>query len=322
MCYKVLLVGLGNIGLRYDIKHTKDYILTHSRAFSYHDDFEIVAGVDVDESSRTLFESTYKVKTYNNLQMALNNTEVSIFVVSTPTYSHNEVITQILDRENPKVILCEKPISYDFSEASDIVAQCKEKKCMLYVNYMRRADIGVKEIINRVKNKEIQLPVRGVVFYSKGLFNSASHFINMLELIFGDIKDFVVTNKGRLWKDSDPEPDFELMFDQAKINFISIKEENYFHNTMEWVAANGRLRYERGGASILWESINNDNTFSGYTVLDEKIDSFKSDFYRIQYYVVDQISRAIKEESVTICTGDDALSTLNICSKIKRICCG
>ena len=218
--------------------------------------------------------------------------------------------------------MCEKPISYDFSEASDIVAQCKEKKCMLYVNYMRRADIGVKEIINRVKNKEIQLPVRGVVFYSKGLFNSASHFINMLELIFGDIKDFVVTNKGRLWKDSDPEPDFELMFDQAKINFISIKEENYFHNTMEWVAANGRLRYERGGASILWESINNDNTFSGYTVLDEKIDSFKSDFYRIQYYVVDQISRAIKEESVTICTGDDALSTLNICSKIKRICCG
>ena len=322
MPHNVLIIGLGKIGMEYDIKYDENHILSHSRAFDSHEDFKIVAGVDVDLEKCSLFNLKYNVKTYSSLHLAMDEVDASIFVISTSTESHHKVINQIFDITSPLVILCEKPICYGLEDAKNIIARCKENNSTLYVNYMRSADIGVRGILDRLQDSRILMPIRGVVWYSKGLFNSASHFINMLGIMFRSVAKIIVTDKGRMWNENDPEPDFKLIFNNVEIDFIAVKEENYFHNTMEWIAANGRLRYERGGAIISWENISDEGLFSGYTVLDEKIELLKSDFNRIQWHVTDQISRSIKGEKVTMCTGEDALKTLEVCDEIRERCYG
>ena len=48
---KVLFIGLGNISYKYDLGLSKDFILTHNRAFSFHPNFKIVGVVDNDKKS-------------------------------------------------------------------------------------------------------------------------------------------------------------------------------------------------------------------------------------------------------------------------------
>jgi len=321
MQHDVVIVGLGKIGMEYDLDHSKDFILSHARAFDLHKGFNIVAAVDTSSKKCSVFKSKYgeKLKTYIDLSIALKNVKASIFVIATPTDSHYKIINNILDNSDPLVILCEKPISHNMDQAKKIIAKCKKKKCKLYVNYFRRSDIGVGEIIKKINDKSIQDPVRGVVWYSKGLYNSASHFINILQFIFGSIQTIQVLNKGRLWNNKDPEPDFQLTFNKLKIDFIALKEENYFHNSMEIMMTNGRLSYQRGGAYISWQNVTKNNIFSEYNSLNDNRNIFQSDFSKIQWHVVEQIYKGINGELVTICSGDDALKTLDICNKIKKL---
>src|SRR5688500_8978687 len=114
-----------------------------------------------------------------------------------------------------------------------MVAACKASDCLLYVNYMRRSEPGVLEIKRRLVSGEIRTPVKGVVWYSKGLFNNGSHFFNLLEFWFGGMKKFKVIEPGRLWDGIDPEPDLQATFEHGTINFLSVKEECFSHHEID-----------------------------------------------------------------------------------------
>jgi predicted dehydrogenase len=317
---KVLIVGLGKIGMGYDLNLDVDnFILTHARAFSRHENFELVAGVDSNRDLGKAFESYYNRKSYTDLLVAIRETNPSIVVVATPTETHYAVITSILNEFAPNVIVCEKPIAFDLKQAQEIVFRCKDVNCHLYVNYMRCSDVGVAEIQRQIRIGLIESPIKGVVWYSKGLFNSASHFINLLEFLLGNVRSVQLINKGRLWNKVDPEPDFILFFDTGSVHFVALKAENYFHNAMELSAQNGRLRYERGGEDIYWNTVKANDVFSGYYSLNIEAEKLDSDFFRVQWHVVDQLHKSINLVSARICRGDDALRTLDTLVKIKGL---
>ena len=310
--HDVLIIGLGNIGIGYDLNHKSDeYVLSHARAFHLHESYRLCGGVDPDLEKRQMLEDHYGCKAFSDLAVAINETKPSIVVVATPTELHYETIQQVLNMNPLSIILCEKPISFDIEQAREIIQRCEEKNCRVFVNYMRNSDVGVREVLHRLNDGRIQKPIKGVVWYSKGMFNSASHFVNLLQYLLGKVKNIKLINSGRLWNESDPEPDFELTFESGKVCFLALRAEDFFHNTMELMASNGRLRYERGGEHILWENITSNKVFSGYTTLQNEIEYLKSDFFRIQWHVVDQLSEKFAGKNASICSGEDALNTLD-----------
>ncbi len=209
-------------------------------------------------------------------------------------------------------------MGFSASQAARAVNACRESDCALYVNYIRRSDVGVNEIYRRLRNGEIRGPVKGVVWYSKGLFNSASHFVNLLQYLFGGIESSQVVDSGRLWENHDPEPDFELLFECGKFKFMALPAENFFHNTLEVIASNGRLRYESGGQQIIWQKTTSNGMFSGYTTLQQESEFLASDFGRIQWHVADELAAAIESKPARICSGADALQTLEVLEDIKE----
>ena len=318
--YKVLIIGLGKIGLGYDLEYDKnDYALTHASAFNEHKLFELVGGVDVDCERCSLFTKHYGCDAFTDLSDAIKTTHPSIIVISTPTEHHYSTINDVLNEISPVAILCEKPIAYNVEHAKEIVTNCHKSNSALYVNYMRRSDISAAYIHKQITDKHIKSPFKGVVWYSKGLFNSASHFVNLLEYLLGKIINIQLINKGRLWEDIDPEPDFNIKFEKGSVQFNALKAENFFHNSMELIAENGRLRYERGGELIFWDKIDANNIFSGYTTLGLDTETLNSDFLRMQWHVVDQLARSLNGHASNICTGEDALQTLQTLDKIKAL---
>lgn len=322
MTLGALVVGLGQIGMGFDLKlDPSAHILTHARAFQQHPAFQLLGGVDPDVGRRKLFEDHYGGKAYADIDAAMSALRPDVVAVSTPTELHSKTVHSILKTRVPTAILCEKPLSYDIEEARDIVDVCREGNCRLYVNYIRRSDPGVAEVKRRLLEGDIACPVKGVVWYSKGLLNNGSHFFNLLKYWLGDMHEIRVVQPGRLWGGLDPEPDLMVSFVHGSICFLAAREENFSHYTIELIAPNGRLRYEQGGDRILWQPTTADATCEGYTVLSPIEEIINADLARIQWHVADQMAASLGGHQGRISSGSDALQTLEVLLAIRTDQC-
>lgn len=319
MSYKVLIVGLGQIGMGYDLHlDPSAHVYSHARAFSQHKKFSLIAGVDGDEQVRQRFESAYHCPAYFNINQALHHAQPDVVVISVPTQLHGECLRQLLGKFSPKLVLCEKPLSYSLKEAEAMVQACHQKGVRLYVNYMRRSEPGTISIKRRLEDNTIKKPVKGIVWYSKGFLHNGSHFFNLLEYWLGKYKNSFVLNPGRLVGDNDQEPDVQVTFEQGSVTFFAAWEEAFSHHTIELLSASGRLRYEQGGEVIKWESLQSDPCFEGYTVLSDVIEQIPSGMKHYQRYVVEQLARVLDGEDAQLCTGIDALHTLNNMQQVLK----
>jgi len=315
----VLLIGLGNVGVGYDISdELTSKVLSHARAFSRHPDFRLVGGVDPNVDYCRRFHKAYCVQTYTDIATAICELSPDVVVVATPTVLHLKTINSVFEVGRPKAMLCEKPLAYDLSDAHQIVAICAQHDCALYVNFFRQVEPGVAEIRARISDGSIERPFKGVVWYSKGIFNSGVHFLSLLQSLLGEVVKVNVLNPGRKLSENDLEPDVEFFFPGGQVVFLAAREENFFHNTIELIAPNGRLRYEFGGARINWQGIEEDARFNGYKRLSEIVETISVDFDRIQWYVIEQLAKALEGQSTMLCTGADALRTQVILDIIKE----
>jgi len=315
---KALVVGLGNIGMGYDLDLSpEEYIITHASAFQSHPQFELVGGVDKNQQNCDVFSEHYCRPAFTELKKALVSTKPDIIAIALPTELHSDAIEIVFKNLSPSIILCEKPLSYNLSDAKKIVSLCELNNCSLYVNYMRRSDPASIEVLKRIKNNDLNTPLKGVVWYSKGLFNNGSHFFNLLQSWLGEMDDYKIINSGRLWDGIDPEPDFQVTFDNSEITFLSAKEENFSHYTIELVAENGRLRIDQGGQKVVWQFSDDDKVAKRYTILSDEEEIIHSDMQRSQWNVAEQIAHLSSGEESYLCTGIDAILTLEALENIR-----
>ena len=311
MSIAALIVGLGQIGMGYDLHLEQGkHIYSHARALSAHLAFRLVGGVDPDDQRRQSFTKTYGSPAYGDIESALQQQRPDLVVIAVPTQFHGQTLQRVLELAHPKVILCEKPLSYDLQEARGMLQACADRGVMLYVNYMRRSDPGVIEIQRRISNGEFGALVKGVAWYSKGFFHNGSHLFNMLEYWLGPMQSSAVLKRGRLWDGHDPEPDVQVAFRRGTVVFLAAWEEAFSHYTVELLSPAGRLRYEQGGELIQWQSVRPDPQFEGYTVLAEKPEIIESDMSRYQWHVAEQLARALDGQDAQLCAGKQALQTL------------
>lgn len=301
----------------YDLSQDLDErVYSHARAFSQHPDFKLLAAVDPDAERRILFTKTYKVPAYENLDMALAEHQSDVVVVAASTQFHSEILYMALNKGCPKAVLCEKPLSYDIDEARQMIQCCYEKGVELYVNYMRRSDPGVIEVKRLIEEGILKTPIKGVAWYSKGFIHNGSHFFNLLEYWLGSVKESHVLECGRLWDDVDPEPDVRVKFEKGCVVFLAAWEEAFSHYTVELVSSSGRVRYEQEGALIQWQPVQDDPVFKGYSILAPQAEIIPNGMACFQYNVTDQLARALRGEQAHICSGAEALHTLENMNRI------
>ena len=191
-----------------------------------------------------------------------------------------------------------------------MVASCREAGCMLYVNYLRRVEPGVREVKHRLQNGTIAAPLKGVLWYTKGLLHNGSHFSNLLEFWLGPVEKFSVINAGRGLGQADFEPDVQIKFAAGDVTFLAACEEHFSHHEIQLMAPNGRLCYLQGGGEILWQGVARDPDFPEYTMLSLPGERIATESAKLQWHVTDHVSACLRGRSSSLCSGDDALRTL------------
>ena len=305
-----VVIGLGKIGMGYDMHlPNSDYVMSHVRALRYHRNFRLLAAVDPDPKLRQDFTALTGQPAYVRIEDLLAQHRPEVVIVSSPTSSHKTVLDTVLDCYHPRAILCEKPLAVNAEDGKWMVTACRDAGVPLFVNFIRRADPGVQEARRRILDGNIRGPFKGMVWYSKGLLHNGSHFVDLLSYWLGPIRSFRLIATGRSIGKNDAEPDFQLNYEMGTVIFCAVREEDFSHYTVEIVARNGRMRYERGG-ELLWQGVEDDANLAGYRRLTATSEALANDSNKYQLHVAEQLSRALRGESHALCDGEQAAGTM------------
>ena len=299
-------MGLGKIGMEYDLNSTS--ILSHAKALYTHPSYEIVAGIDPDIIKRSTFSTRYRCPAFEDLSVLSASLEIDLFIISCPTINHLTTLKNILERFNPMYILCEKPVGDSHSSLFEIARTIKHYKSKVFVNYIRRCDSSYQDISNVLCTHNPQSRIKGYCYYVKGLYNTASHFISLLDGWLGPVER--ITRLSFHIADDQPfdyAAEFILHYQDADICFQTGSNTSYSYYDLRLYYSEGIIDYKFGGEQIY---AYNKSSESPPTLTSASL--IKSDMSNYQLNVYSSLYNAICNEESNIGDFDHAIRILRV----------
>ena len=250
---KSLVIGLGNIGLNYDIGKKKE-ILSHCKALNLNKSYELIGAVDKDLNKIKTFNKIYKKPYFKSIDKALIKLKPELIVISCNTEYHYDMFKKIKKCKSLKYVLLEKPGTLNFKNLKKILTFFEKKNIKVFINYFRLFDNYYVDIANKIKkNKYLEI----FVFYNRGILNNCGHFISFFNLFVKNFKKIKIIKVYKKQK-YDYEADFQLIYQNAKINF--------FRNNIKELL---NLKTIINGDKSNWTSLKNFNEFSFCNVIED-----------------------------------------------------
>jgi predicted dehydrogenase len=309
-----IIIGLGNIGLLYDInKH--DCIFSHTKACLSHKDINLLYGIDPDNNKRKLFTEITGKTAYSSIDSIQADSEhIDLVIISTPSTLRSEIVARVILLK-PACILMEKPIATSYNEAIAIIQQLKTLHIHVLVNYFRYFIPKIQNIQNFIKDRGRVL--RGVCHYSGGLINNASHYISLILQLMGHPESVSVVEDCKRQTSSDYHIMFKMNYEYSSILFIPMFASNYDIGEVDLLLEKGRVRLENYGEDIYCYESREDKFFKGYQRLEKVTDALPHpELTDYQYTVIDRICSMFSREIPWESNADNALSTIEICEKV------
>ena len=314
--FTAAIIGLGQIGQGYDYDlSAKYFIKTHATGFHYHPGFELIAGVDPDGAQRERFERKFNCPAFNTPQELFTQMNPEVVSIAVPTRAHLEVFGEVM-KSKPHAVVCEKPLGESLTAAKEMASLAIKQNCTLMVNYGRRFDPSVQTLKNAIAQGDFGQIYKGVVWYSKGLRNNGSHFVDLLGFLLGEAGRIKLVEAGRCYGGDDPEPDFTIQFGAALISFLSAREECFTHCEMELIGTGGCIKYLQSGAVIDMRRAVAHPHYSGYRSLEADGLIHTDCMQQVQLHGFSQLYDHLVTGSPLNSDGQTALATLRILEKI------
>jgi predicted dehydrogenase len=191
---KTGIIGLGKMGL------------SHASIVNAHPELDLVAVCDTSSLVLEALKKYGSYKTYSDYKKMLAENELEALLVATPTKFHAEMVMEGLSRNMH--VFCEKPFSLLVEQGEKMVSSATMNKVINQVGYHNRF-IGTFNYLKKL----VSSGVLGQVYHFTGeaygpvvtkrkestwrsvstegggcLYDYASHVINLIEYILGDIQ--------------------------------------------------------------------------------------------------------------------------------------
>ncbi len=260
---KAAIFGLGRIGATYDDLDNLEIPRSHLGALINNPIYEIVALIDPDQSTFKPLENHFSKNIFFTDDNLWNGTADVIIFANSPHNREKELNAII--KKSPKVIMLEKPLAADLEQAKKIeeLVNGSDVKCV--INFHRRYDQNYIAL-----KKQITKPPQKIICrYSKGLYNYASHHIDLVQNWFGDFSNIKILSNAE-------NPDFKADLScGANIYFLGFKNTKYDIFDMDIFFDDSVLHIENGGCEMRWQRCAPDLYYPNYTQLSQGIDMRK-----------------------------------------------
>lgn len=311
--FKIFIIGLGNIGLLYDLILPKNYVLSHTRAFHISNNFEILGVIDNNLKHKDFFKNYYAYPYFNSIDEAFKNFNPDGIIISTPPETHLDIISSVIKFKSISFIVCEKPFTNSLENSIKANKLCIKNKIKLFVNYQRNSSIITRQLLSDLNNNVIKGPIKINHWYSDGLENSCSHFISLFNQLFGEINNISMFNKKKSCTDK---KEFVLEYENAEIVFRNLSYP-YVFNGFKLFASNGILEYLNNGIEVNWYGLMDSKVnYPKKKIIGKKNIYHKNDFFTSQKSFTVELFKTLTNQNSYISTGHDAIYVRNIINKL------
>jgi predicted dehydrogenase len=194
--YKFALVGCGRIAVRHG------ELLTGPVAGA-----QLVAVCDVDPEKARAFGEKHDVPWFTDMDQMMTEAAPDVVSVLTPSGLHCEHVLRLAPYG--KHIVVEKPMALTLDDADAMIAACDNHGCRLFVVKQNRFNVPVVKLREAVEQRRFGKLVMGTVrvrwcrpqaYYDQDtwrgtwefdggvLTNQASHHVDLLEWMMGDVE--------------------------------------------------------------------------------------------------------------------------------------
>ena len=318
---QVLIVGCGQIAGGYDEGvDDLEFPCSHAGGYSKNKNFTMLACVEPDDSKRLAFMETWGVhKGFRHLEEVINaNLVFDVISICSPTALHYQH-TLLALRLAPKLIFCEKPITSSANETKIILERCNAAKVVLMVNYTRRWDPEISKL-KRLMVDKFYGELRSVVgYYNKGIFNTGSHFIDLLHHLLGDLQVVAALEGFVDFSVDDPTISVLLQSEQnIPIHLVAGNAKDFALFEMQFIFANCILNMCESGIYWCKREIVNSTRFAGYRNPDVGVE-FKGGYKKSITLALENIYQTLTADAEIACTGVDAYRAQVVCEKIIQL---
>ena len=202
---RFVLIGCGTIA--------KKHVIAINRL----SDAEVVGAYDIDSQVAKAFGERYSIPTFTNVEEMIERTNPHVLNILTPSGNHAENILELIHFNRHFVV--EKPLALRLIDIDRILEECDKRRLKIFVVQQNRFNPPIKklkEAINKGRFGKFVLgtvrvrwsrtqgyydekPWRGTWAYDGGvLTNQASHHIDMLIWMMGDVESVIAKIATRL----------------------------------------------------------------------------------------------------------------------------
>src|SRR6266404_9599055 len=205
--------------LRFCLVGCSDIAKKHVAALQRLSEAELVAVCDLNKERALTLAKQCGARPYTDLHTMLTSEDVDVVGILTPSGDHAERILEVVQYR--KHIVVEKPLALRLDDADRVIRTCDEAGVRLFVvkqNRFNRPIQALKRAIERGRFGKLVLgtvrvrwcrppayykstPWRGTWAWDGGvLTNQASHHIDMLEWMMGEVESVTAMTCTRLAK--------------------------------------------------------------------------------------------------------------------------
>ncbi len=318
--FTAAVIGLGKVGSLYDLKPS-DEIWSHAGAFNKFGRIRLVSGVDPDKKKRELFVGRWGVKqVYRSAKELFSKVRPDIVAIATPDEFHFPVL-KLAVKAGVKAIICEKPISRDLKEAEEMVFLCRKNNVVLSVNHWHRWSALFKNLRKFVIDDKGIGDIQHVLYwYTKGIFNSGSHVIDILRWFFGDIAWIKANNVVDIGR-PDPNIDGFIMFKSGlPCTLATVDWRKFIMADFDIIGTTGRVVLDNSGFLHYYRK-NESNRFPGESEIVEANFPYEALNSSTMVEAVKNIYNVLAYPGGAVaCTGEDGLNSVHVINAFLKSC--
>ena len=239
--FSVALIGLGNVGFGQYLSKRENQILDHYSAIKSQQNLNLVVCCDIRKPSGVQEPFVSDVNEISSLN-------VDLLVISAPTETHLSVLETFLKKNSAKIILVEKPCTNSIQEINRLIELLVGfADTEVLVNYHRNYNHVFIDTFGDESLGKLQC---GIVHYSNGALNNASHALGLILPHIGNVTTVKVLSRSQDKKFQDF--DFVLEnFEGSKVVFLATNENFYSNFRLELDFEHGVVSYDSAIGEIL-----------------------------------------------------------------------
>lgn len=323
--FKAAVIGLGNIGLMYDLEPQRPHPSSHVLAYEQSNVYQLVCGIDSDNSKAKVLNSfAPKAKFMQSLDEALDSGELDgmdAISICTPPATHMNILERLIVRGAGQVLFCEKPLVSNIAEAQILKQLILEHGNVTVIpNISRRWNTGLREVSAAIADGSFGILEKINIRYTRGIYNTGTHLFDLLKMWSGSpIKEVMAL--GATMTSSYPEPSYSFFFkmENGVAGYAeAVDDSRYYLFEVDLYLSGGKIEMRNSGDDLRYYRTGRHHLFDGFhePVIEKERRNLLGD--ACLRNAVENIGQVLKNSGRPFCIAEDAFYPLYVADALER----